>query len=362
MCSETKRNGTYATMAVRWAAGMQRTRVAVLVSCALLCTITDGRAADGVGQTPANPIKAVPAAVAVAPDAAVAPVVPSVPVVPSAPVVAAKVLFGAMKTAAGLEARAIGSYAKGCLSGAQALPMDGPQWQAMRGSRNRNWGHPALLSFLERFSQDVRRLDGFPGLLVGDMSQPRGGPMQSSHASHQIGLDVDIWFTPMPSRRLTTLERESVSATNVLDATRLEIDPKVFTPDHILLLKRAASFGEVERVFIHPAIKKQLCEATINDPDRTWLSKMRPMWGHDDHFHVRLRCPDGVAGCQPQVSPPGDDGCGKELVDWFALLTAPPKPSQPAAKPITLDNLPADCRTVLSAAQSPQSTLSPRVK
>jgi murein endopeptidase len=33
------------------------------------------------------------------------------------------------------------------------------------------------------------------GLLIGDMSQPRDGPMLYGHSSHQIGLDVDI--TPM---------------------------------------------------------------------------------------------------------------------------------------------------------------------
>ncbi|MBP0651700.1 penicillin-insensitive murein endopeptidase, partial [Mycobacterium tuberculosis] len=62
---------------------------------------------------------------------------------------AAKVLFGGMKAPASLAARSIGSYAKGCLAGAVALPVDGPDWQVMRLSRNRNWGHPALVAFLE---------------------------------------------------------------------------------------------------------------------------------------------------------------------------------------------------------------------
>ncbi len=273
---------------------------------------------------------------------------------PAPPVIAAKTLFAAAKTPAPIEARAIGFYSRGCLAGAQALPVNGADWQAMRLSRNRNWGHPNLVSFLERFAQDARRLDGWPGLLVGDMSQPRGGPMESSHASHQVGLDVDIWYDPMPAHRLTAGEREAKSASNMRIAGTLNLDPKLWTADHVRLLKRAASFGEVERVFVHPTIKKALCEATVNDPDRTWLGKMRPIWGHDDHFHVRIRCPEGAVGCEAQPLPTGDDGCGKELVDWFALLSAPPKPVAPKSdtpppKPLTLDKLPADCRTVLEA-------------
>src|ERR1044071_3967237 len=54
-------------------------------------------------------------------------------------------LFGAAPGPAPLAARAIGSYARGCLAGAVALPINGPGWQVMRLSRNRNWGHPRLL-------------------------------------------------------------------------------------------------------------------------------------------------------------------------------------------------------------------------
>jgi Penicillin-insensitive murein endopeptidase len=125
-------------------------------------------------------------------------------------------LFGAAPSPAPLAARAIGSYARGCLAGAVALPINGPDWQVMRLSRNRNWGHPRLLDFLERFAADARNLDGWPGLLVGDMSQPRGGPMITGHSSHQIGLNVDIWLTPMPDRILTPEERENMVAVSML--------------------------------------------------------------------------------------------------------------------------------------------------
>src|SRR3954462_10619603 len=90
----------------------------------------------------------------------------------------------------------VGSYAKGCLAGAVQLPADGPNWQAMRLSRDRRWGTPELVNYIEALATSAQQ-DGWPGILVGDMGEARGGPMTSGHASHQIGLDVDIWLKPM---------------------------------------------------------------------------------------------------------------------------------------------------------------------
>lgn len=282
------------------------------------------------------------------------------PVVEKPKVVAAKTLFGAAKEPAPLAARAIGTYARGCLSGAKPLAVDGPTWQAMRLSRNRTWGHPDLITLLERFAGEVKD-DGWPGLLVGDISQPRGGPMLTGHASHQLGLDADIWFTPMPDRRLSKKERETLSATSMLAADSLSVDPKVWTESRVKIIKRVASYGKVERVLVHPAIKKALCQAA-GPNDRAWLNKVRPYWGHFYHFHVRIGCPGGSPGCKAQAPVPGDDGCGKELDDWYNLLTRKPKPRPPGEPkivkpvkpkpPITLADLPTDCSDVLAAGTS----------
>ena len=276
--------------------------------------------------------------------------------VPSPTPVPAKQLFGHAKTAANLAARSIGFYARGCLAGAKALPIDGPAWQAMRLSRNRNWGHPILISLVERLALDAQKHDGWPGLLVGDISQPRGGPMLTGHASHQVGLDADIWLTPMPDRRLSEKEREQLSATSMLK-TKTEVDPKVFTPKHVKLIKRAASYKEVERVLVHPAIKKALCDAA--GKDKAWLAKVRPYWGHHYHMHIRIGCPADSTNCRAQKPAPGVDGCDKELDYWYRLLNRPPRPKPrvvvprlppPKPKPqITLADLPAECKLVLEA-------------
>lgn len=267
----------------------------------------------------------------------------------------AKQLFGAITAPTGGPVRSIGSYAKGCLSGAVPLPLDGEHWQVMRLSRNRNWGTPELVHYLERFSNDVAA-DGWPGLLVGDMSQPRGGPMPTGHASHQIGLDVDIWYVPMPNRTLSRDERETKSAVSLLMTGRLSVDPAKWSGLDERLLKRAASYPEVARIFVSAAIKKRLCATT--DTDRAWLRKLRPWWGHDDHFHVRLACPPGMAGCESQVPVEAGDGCGADLDAWFRPPPPPPKvPPKIKPKPeLTLADLPAQCREVLAA---PSAALSP---
>src|SRR4249919_803949 len=229
----------------------------------------------------------------------------------------AKMLFGAVTAPAPLAARAIGSYARGCLAGGISLPINGPDWQVMRLSRDRNWGHPRLLDFLERFASDARALDHWPGLLVGDMSQPRGGPMVTGHTSHQIGLDVDLWLTPMPDRILTPQERENMTAVSMLKDP-FTVDPDKWTPLHTKLIKRAASYPDVDRIFVHPAIKKVLCEQAGDD--RSWLAKVRPWWNHYYHFHVRVTCPLDAIDCATPKYLSDDDGCGQELTKWFAKL------------------------------------------
>ncbi len=262
----------------------------------------------------------------------------------SLPPDAAKRLFGVEARPSPLAARAIGFYSRGCLAGGLALPVDGQAWQVMRLSRNRNWGHPALVDFLERFARKVPSATGWPGLLVGDMAQPKGGPMLTGHASHQIGLDVDIWLTPMPGRRLSADERDEMPANNVVRPDRLDIDPATWTPQHLALLRAASREAEVARIFVNPAIKKALCREA--DGNRAWLAKIRPTYGHNYHFHIRLACPLGEAGCEDQDTPPTGDGCGKELDYWFTPAVMNPKPSPPG-RPLTLAQLPPECRRVL---------------
>ena len=182
--------------------------------------------------------------------------------------------------------------------------------------------------------------------------------MTSGHASHQVGLDADIWLTPMPNRRLSYRERETMSAVPVVKTGPHTVFPNVWTDAHFRLIKRAASHRDVQRILVAPGIKKKLCETEKGN--RAWLRKVRPYWGHNYHMHVRLRCPKGSAGCKGQTEPPAGDGCGKPLAWWYSKepYADPSKPKKPVKPkpPITLANLPGDCRTVLNAGDGTASS------
>lgn len=272
----------------------------------------------------------------------------------------AKQLFGGMKLPARAAPAPYGSYAKGCIAGAVAIPVDGPNWQAMRLSRNRRWGHPDMIALLERLSREAPGI-GWPGILIGDVSQPRGGPMLSGHASHQVGLDADVWLTPMPQRRLSAQEREDLPFTSMLKENKfLTVNDKVWTPAHARLIMLAASYPQVERVFVNPAIKKKLCDTWTGD--RSALGKVRPIYGHDAHFHIRIGCPAGASGCKPQAAVGAGDGCDKSLAWWFTdepwakpkkdPSAKPPKPP----RPMQLSDMPKACAAVLQAP-SPDSEM-----
>jgi penicillin-insensitive murein endopeptidase len=265
----------------------------------------------------------------------------------------AKQVFGAIKAPISMQARAIGTYNRGCLAGAEALPVDGAAWQVMRMSRNRNWAHPAMISLIEKLAADAKQYDGWNGLLIGDIAQPRGGPMRDGHASHQLGLDADIWFTPMPSYMLSSDEREKMVPREMVK-DRHTLDRAAWTEAQARLVKRAASYSEVARIFVNPPIKAELCKWATGD--RSWLAKVRPWYGHTFHFHVRIVCPKGSPGCknQSRAAPKDGTGCGQELAYWMGpkpwyWMEHPKLQAKHPPKPPSLATLPPECRKIAIA-------------
>ena len=206
----------------------------------------------------------------------------------------------------------IGFYYQGCIGGAQALPLDGDGYQVMHPSRNRYYANPELIQYVQDLAITVEAMGS--GLLVGDLGQPRGGPMPYGHASHQIGLDVDIWYWTHPEqsiRSLTLDERETSVMQSVLNENGV-VDPRKFGREQILKLKMASENDVVQRIFVNPAIKVYLC-STLQDKDLSWLHKLRPWPGHDSHFHVRLHCPAEAKNCDGQAPIAEGNGCTEVL-------------------------------------------------
>jgi penicillin-insensitive murein endopeptidase len=213
-------------------------------------------------------------------------------------------------------ALSIGTCNCGCLQGAATLPVSGPGFEVLHLDRHRRFGHPLLVSYVERLAVAARKAKLGP-LVIGDLSQPRGGPTPSGHRSHQTGLDADIGYVAPPGVRaghLNARDRERLMPPAVVDL-KTHATTRFWTPKVVSLLALAAADPTVDRIFVNPAIKKRLCElpATAHAP---WQGRLRPWYLHEDHFHVRLKCPPDSPQCVPQQPPP-NDGCGASLAWWF---------------------------------------------
>ncbi len=260
----------------------------------------------------------------------------------------AKQQFGAKRDASNQKPAPLGGYAKGCIAGAEKLPETGPTWQAMRLSRNRNWGHPETIDFIEKLSAKAAQQPGWKGLYIGDISQPRGGPMLTGHRSHQIGLDIDIWMLPADRLNLSRQKRENISSISLRRSNGAYVNSNWSKPHH-QIIKAAAQDRRTARIFVFPGAKVQMCKDEKGN--RAWLRKVRPWWGHHYHFHVRLACPRGARGCVNQDPPPRGDGCA-EAEQWVRNILNPPPPN-PNAKPgkkrreYVLADLPNSCGAVL---------------
>ncbi|WP_430449952.1 penicillin-insensitive murein endopeptidase [Rhodophyticola sp.] len=261
----------------------------------------------------------------------------------------ARQLFGAESVSYPASPAAFGGYARGCVAGAEQLPETGPTWQAMRLSRNRNWALPVTLDYVQDLSREVAQTTSWNGIYVGDMSQPRGGPMLTGHRSHQSGLDIDIWMRPATNLNLTRAERETLSSISMRRANGAYVNDS-WTEDHWRVLRAAASDPRVARIFVFPGAKVWMCDNETGD--RSYLRNIRPWWGHHYHFHVRLSCPPGMPDCEDQAAPPPGDGCDQAR-EWVQNILNPPPPDPNAPPPqprreLTLGDLPRQCAAILS--------------
>ncbi len=236
---------------------------------------------------------------------------------------------------------AIGSYNNGCLSGAQALPLKGEGFQVIRASRHRYYGHPDLIEFIKEFAANIKSSSG-NDVLIGDMSMPRGGRFIYGHSSHQIGLDVDVWFRFQQAG--TSLSPQQLETPQALDLTNPE-EFKVnsnWQNEHAAMIQQAAADKRVARIFVNPIIKQKLCQ--MNWPDDNWLNKVRPWWGHSMHMHIRLTCPESSKSCRNQHLPAQGSGCNE--ISWWK---SQPKLKSSGAK-TAVKVKPKQCRDLLSAA------------
>lgn len=230
----------------------------------------------------------------------------------------------------------------GCIAGAVELPADGPGYQTVRASRSWFWGHPDTVAALRTLARRAE-VAGLPTLYMNDISRPHGGPMLGLHASHQVGLDADVWLDLSPKPALSLAARDAVEVAGVVAADGRGVDPARWTAEHVILLRLATGLPGIDRVLVNPAIKQQLCRTPM--ADRAWLRLVRPWYGHAAHMHLHFRCPAGQSECRDLSPVPPGDGCDATLAWWFEQLDAPPPlPAPPRPAP----PLPAACAAILA--------------
>lgn len=228
-------------------------------------------------------------------------------------------------------AKPIGNYSNGCIKGAQPLALNGAGYQVMRPSRQRFFGHPELINFIQELGQTAR-IQALGTLLIGDLAMTRGGPMPFGHRSHQTGLDADIWFwlnSPANTQLLSSEQRETLQAPSVIHENAKQLNLERWQPENTSVLKIAADHPMVERIFVNPAIKLHLCQSVPLE-EQDWLHKIRPWWHHADHFHVRLKCPPEQPQCKNQAPVESGSGCDASLDEWFKIDTRPKVTKKPA--------------------------------
>ncbi len=230
----------------------------------------------------------------------------------------------------------------GCIAGAVELPADGPGYQTVRASRSWFWGHPGTVAALETLGRRAEAA-GLPTLYMNDISRPHGGPMAGLHASHQVGLDADVWLDVSPKPELTPAARDAVEVPSLVTPDDRGVDPARWNAGHVTLLRLASGLPGIDRILVNPAIKQQLCRTPM--ADRAWLRLIRPWYGHAAHMHLHFRCPAGQPECRDQAPVPPGDGCDATLAWWFEQLDAPP-PSPALPRPAL--PLPAACAAILA--------------
>jgi penicillin-insensitive murein endopeptidase len=237
--------------------------------------------------------------------------------------------------------RVIGGHGGGCIAGAVRLPDAAPGLQTIRRSHSAFWGHPDTIAALLQLGREAHDA-GLPDLYMGDISNPRGGPLAGGHMTHQMGLDADVYLDLSPRAGLTPEQRDALVPPGMVRADGRAVDPDHWRAADATLLRLAAGLPGVDRILVSPAIKRRLCEDTTGD--RAWLRLIRPWYDHAGHMHIHFRCPAGQPECPQQAPPPQGDGCDASLQWWFDQLDQPPKPAEPPPKP---PPAPEACRAIL---------------
>jgi len=199
-------------------------------------------------------------------------------------------------------------------------PNDGWQQRAKRlkpskcirikpGSDEKTYGHPALILMLERSAKDLQRVKPGSVLVVGDISDANGGPL-AGHRSHQSGRDADVVFYALDENGKRVVLDHFVK----FGANGKALDGSGYVFDDWCNWLLVQSWVRDQRaglshIFISRPLRQRLITYASKQPAfkkyvtevSALLKQPEDAEPHDDHFHVRVSCPDGQSAiCHEQ--------------------------------------------------------------
>jgi penicillin-insensitive murein endopeptidase len=179
-----------------------------------------------------------------------------------------------------------------------------PYLKVRDSSRERSYGHPSLVLMLDRSAKQVAKARPGSVLLVGDLSTERGGAL-SGHHSHQSGRDADLAFYARDTKGKAVVLDRFVAFDG--EGKAKDGSGLVFDDDRnwlfVMSLARDAR-ADLAYVFISNPLRARLLAHANKRPE---YKKYVPLVTghfmqpenaepHDDHFHVRIRCPKDQEG------------------------------------------------------------------
>ncbi|MDX1949745.1 MAG: penicillin-insensitive murein endopeptidase [Rickettsiales bacterium] len=245
------------------------------------------------------------------------------------------------------QSESIGTHNNGCMLYSAELSKNSQDYKLPRVERGHNYGHPEMVELLEDYSYRVKQMTG-KELLIADISKKNGGPVFMLHSSHQTGLDADIWFTLYDAKQnLSSEDIKTLQPLNMADEKGKSVS-SFWGSNQEDILKLFAQNDKVDRIFVNYNIKNYYCSKFKNED---WQKKIRPWWGHNEHFHIRLKCPKNSEECISKGQEIKNDGCGSELAWWFSDEAKQPKSKKEAEAKLTeeqiLERLPNRCKEIL---------------
>ena len=201
----------------------------------------------------------------------------------------------------GKGASSIGAPNKGKLAGALKLR---PSRALKIKQRATTWALPDLVKLLQRAAGKVAKKHPRSVLLVGDLSQKNGGPMLG-HNSHQTGRDADVGFyvanskgKPAAMTRFVAFDgagkSSQVTWAQFDDARNWALVEALLT-DKDAPARYIFVSNPLRLRLLAYAAKKKVAKDLQTKAAFAMLSP-RDADVHDDHFHVRIGCPESMRG------------------------------------------------------------------